>query len=61
MQLAIDPGTARTGIVLMDVYQPVFTVIVDREHIRQSINTMLALHGVDHEHGINEILIEKPV
>jgi hypothetical protein len=53
MQLAIDPGTARTGIVLMDGYRPVSTHIVSPEHVRESIFDL-----VD---GVNVILIEKPV
>jgi hypothetical protein len=53
MQLAIDPGTARTGIVLMDGYRPVSTNIVNAEHIRETVFDLLD--------GVNVLLIEKPV
>jgi hypothetical protein len=54
MQLAIDPGTARTGIVLMDGYRPVSTHIVSAEHIRETMYDLLM-------ESVGIILIEKPV
>jgi hypothetical protein len=53
MQLAIDPGTARTGIVLMDGYSPVSSHVVKAAHIREVMFDIM--------YGVKVLLIEKPV
>jgi Holliday junction resolvasome RuvABC endonuclease subunit len=59
MQLAIDPGTARTGFALLgsgsDRYRPIHTSVVDAGAVRDEISYMLRYYV------INTILIEKPV